>query len=331
MKARIADLAFMMGFFTPLAIIGRGRGSILMLHEVHADERLARFDGCTASQLEFTLATLRRWDIDLISMDELLPRLRSDNLRQFVVITLDDGYRDNLVTALPIFERYRAPALINVPTLAPTRELYCWWLGLRELVMTRDSVEFPPFGRRLDLGTLEAKRRSYRQMQSWMAGDFSRAEDLRTWFEAHGISFPALCDRFFMSEDELKACAAHPLVTIGGHSTTHRPLASLPEAEMRAELSDNRIYLENLLQTSVDHMAYPYGGKAQCGRREATAARDAGFRTAVAVRHGKLTESNLDSPHMLPREDIGYQGMSERRLYGVVNGLYGIRAGLVGA
>jgi peptidoglycan/xylan/chitin deacetylase (PgdA/CDA1 family) len=331
MKARIADLAFMMGFFTPLAIIGRGRGSILMLHEVHSDGTLAQFDGCTAAQLDFTLATLRRWDIDLISMDELLPRLRSDNLRQFVVITLDDGYRDNLTHALPVFERYRAPALINVPTLAPTRELFCWWLGLRELVMTRDSLEFPAFERKVDLGSMEAKRSGYRQMQSWMAADFSRANDLRPWFESHGISFPSLCDRAFMGEDELRACAAHPLITIGGHATTHRPLASLSEPEMRDELSENRAYLESLLQVPVDHMAYPYGGKAQCGRREAIAARDAGFKTALAVRHGKLTESSLDAPHMLPREDIGYQGMSERRLYGVVNGLYGIRAGLVGA
>lgn len=331
MKAKIADLAFMMGFFTPLAVIGRGRGSILMLHEVHADDRLARFDGCTKAQLEFTLSTLRRWDIDLISMDELLPRLRSDNLRQFVVITLDDGYRDNFTNALPIFERYRAPALISVPTFAPTRELYSWWLGVRELVLKKDSLEFPALGRRLDLGTIEAKRRAYRLMQGWFAGDFTRANEWRPWFESHGISFPDLNDRFFMGEDELRACAAHPLITIGGHSTTHRPLASLPEATMRAEITDNKAYLEDLLQTPVDHMAYPYGGKAQCGRREAAAAREAGYKTAIAVRHGKLVESSLDSPHMLPREDIGYQGISERRLYGIVNGLYGIRAGLVRA
>ena len=134
-----------------------------------------------------------------------------------------------------------------------------------------------------------------------------------------------------MNDEELRRCAAHPLITIGGHSTTHRSLASLPEREMRLELSDNKAFIENLLQLPVNHMAYPYGGKNQCGQREAAAARDSGFKTAIAVRHGRLTAESADHPYLLPREDAGYHGMKGRQLYGLINGLYGLRAGLLGA
>lgn len=331
MRGKLADLAFDLGLFKLVAPFTRGRGAILMLHEVHAEPELARFDGCTTAQLDRILAALRKWDVDLIAMDDLLPRLRSGNPKQFVVVTLDDGYRDNLTNALPVLERYQAPALINVPTQAVTRDLFCWWLALRELFMTRDTLQIGPIGRTLDLRTLQAKRSEYRRVQRWFAADFTRACELRSWFDAQGVSFPDLCERFFLNEDELKRCAAHPLITIGGHSTTHRSLASLTEAEMRSELSDNKAFLENLLQTPVDHMAYPYGGKEQCGPREAAAARDSGYKSAIAVRHGRLTSQKADDPFLLPREDAGYHGMKERQLYGVINGLYGLRAGLGGA
>ena len=331
MRGKLADLAFDLGLFKLVASFSRGRGAVLMLHEIHADDELARFDGCTAAQFDRMLAAIRRWDIDLIAMDELLPRLRSDNPRQFVVITLDDGYRDNITNALPVLERHNAPALINVPTRAVTRDLFCWWLGLRELFMTRDTLRIGPIGRTLDIRSASAKRAEYRRAHRWLAADFTRADELRSWFDDQGVSFPDLCERFFLDEAELKRAATHPLITIGGHSTTHHSLADLPEAEMRAELVDNKAFLEDLLQAPVDHMAYPYGGKDQCGPREAAAAREAGYKSAVAVRHGRLTTQKGDDPYLLPRQDAGYHGMNERQLYGVINGLYGLRAGLGGA
>lgn len=331
MREKLADLAFRLGLLKLVASFGRGRGTILMLHEVHADEALARFEGCTAGQLEFILSTLRKWEIDLIAIDELLPRLGSGDPRPFAVITFDDGYRDNLTNALPILERHRAPALISVPTQAVTRELCCWWLALRELFMTRDSLDFEPLDCRFALHSPEARLMAYRQARAWIAADFTRAWEHRSWFESEGISFPDLCSRFFMDEHELRACAAHPLITIGGHATTHRSLASLPDGEMRWELSANKAYLENLLQVTVEHLVYPYGGKDQCGVREAAGARDAGYKSAIAVRHGRLDASTVADPFLMPRQDAGYHGMTERQLYGIVNGLYGIRAGLRGA
>jgi len=331
MRGKLADLAFDLGLFKPVASVSRGRGALLMLHEVHSDVALARYDGTTVDELDRALAALRQWDIDLIAIDEFLPRLRSENPRQFVVLTFDDGYRDNLVNALPVLEKYQAPALINVPTQAVTRELFCWWLALRELFLSRDSLQIGPLGRHLDIRSPQAKFAEYRRVQRWFAADFTKACDLRPWFEDQGVSFPALCARFFMNDEELRRCAAHPLITIGGHSTTHRPLAALPEAEMRSELADNKLFLESLLQMPVDHMAYPYGGSDQCGPREALAARESGFKTAIAVRHGKVTARIAEDPYLVPREDIGYHGMRDRQLYGLVNGFYGLRAGLSGA
>lgn len=46
---------------------------------------------------------------------------------------------------------------------------------------------------------------------------------------------------------------------VGGHTHTHQPLRGLPDREVRQELSASQSVLEDLLGTSVESFAYPYG------------------------------------------------------------------------
>mgnify|MGYP003886498345 CR=1 FL=1 len=323
LKSRLIDAAFRCGFFSPLAKLKRGRGAILMFHEVHSDPLKAAFYGCTTLQLDMILKALRSWDIDLIGAHELLPRLQSDNPRQFVLITFDDGYRDNLYNALPILQKYNAPALINVPTGAVTRDLYCWWLALRDLFMTRDELRVgAQEGRHIVLSSAEKRLSEYAAVNGWLAEDFTRAFQLKELFEDEGVDFSGLCEEAFLDEAGLKQLAADPLITIGAHTVTHRSLAALSETEVHEELLCNKQYLEGLLDTPVQHLAYPFGGAGQCGIREAKSAKDIGFDIAIAVRPGILKTTDLEDPFLLARSDAGYLGITERQLYFMINGLY---------
>jgi hypothetical protein len=88
MRGTLADMAFDLGLFQFAAFFSRGRGTLLMLHEIHSDGTLARYDGTTIAELDRMLAALRRWDIDLIAMDDLLPRLKSDNPSMTAIATI---------------------------------------------------------------------------------------------------------------------------------------------------------------------------------------------------------------------------------------------------
>ncbi|HOX08555.1 MAG TPA: polysaccharide deacetylase family protein [Planctomycetota bacterium] len=72
-------------------------------------------------------------------------------------------------------------------------------------------------------------------------------------------------------------------VTIGSHCLTHRPLTSLSDEAVRAELVDSRFRLEAAAGGPVEHLAYPFGSY---GSREKQIAREAGYRTAVSTRRG---------------------------------------------
>lgn len=58
---------------------------------------------------------------------------------------------------------------------------------------------------------------------------------------------------------QIKELAAHPLITIGAHSITHRALTYLSEHQRRYEIGDCKRRLEELTQRAVKFFAYPEG------------------------------------------------------------------------
>ncbi|MEM9291345.1 MAG: polysaccharide deacetylase family protein [Acidobacteriota bacterium] len=87
-------------------------------------------------------------------------------------------------------------------------------------------------------------------------------------------------DRFDgLGVEGLRRLAADPLVTIGAHSVHHPRLSELEDDELRRELEGPRRYLQDLLQSPVDYLAYPFG---DFDLRVARAAAAAGYRAAFA-------------------------------------------------
>jgi peptidoglycan/xylan/chitin deacetylase (PgdA/CDA1 family) len=236
--------------------------------------------------------------------------MNNDRSGRYAVLTFDDGYRDNVSVALPIMERYNAPFTIYVPTGAPTRSMYSWWLGLRKLFVSRDSVTIEALGRRFECPDLQSKLSAFEEVQLWVHQDFRRAAVLESTFEKAGISLAALNDAYFLDERELRDLGCHPLASIGGHTASHAALVTLDQSSARAELANNRSYLENLLQLPVRHFAYPYGA---FGPREEQLASDVGFRTAVTTEHARLYDSKVNQ-FALPRVGAYIGGVSAARV-----------------
>ena len=281
-----------------------GRGTILMFHEVQNDPSAQLMTGTDASFLDRILGRLKRNGVDIVTMDEALRRLsEQDRTRHFAVLTFDDGYRDNRDVALPILEAHGAPFTMYVPTGAIDRTLFSWWLGLRALILTNESVEIEPMGRRIACSGREAKTAALNDVVSWVRRDAAHAPMLAPVFRQAGLSLEGINERFFLAANDVKALAAHPLASIGAHTATHPVLSTLDSGAVRSEMSDNRARLEALIQKPVHHLAYPYGKPRACGPREAAIAAAVGFQSAVTTSFRKLTEA---SPRfLLPRLGIG--------------------------
>ena len=291
--------------------------AIILLHEVQRDCRSELMTGISVSLFEHLLDWLRREGWSIVSLDECLEKLaRNDRSRRYAVLTFDDGYRDNVSVALPILERHNAPFIVYVPTGAPTRSMPSWWLGLRKFFLSRDRATIDALDRQFHCSDFRSKMSAFDEVIRWVHQDYRRAALLTPTFERNGISLPALNDEYFLDERELGILARHPLASIGGHTTSHAALPTLDSSSARAELADNRGYLENLLQMSVRHVAYPYGA---CGPREEHLANDVGFQTAVTTRQKRLYDHKLNH-FALPRIGVYSRSGFRARMSGIIEG-----------
>ena len=246
------------------------RGVILTLHEIHNDLDGELCTGCPTALFERLIIWLRGLEWDIITLDDALNRLNNPmQTRRFAVITFDDGYRDNITHALPILRRAQVPFTTFIPTGAITRELYAWWLGLRELFRINEEVEIPFLDRTFVCRDLRGKRAALSAATRWAHENFSRVSNFSCIFAKYRISLESLCDRYFINENELRSLASDPLATIGGHTVSHPALATLADADISREMAQNRAYLQERLNREINHFAYPYGSPAACGPREA--------------------------------------------------------------
>lgn len=86
---------------------------ILMLHTVNDSPEKNPLGSLSVSSRGFEayLKVFKKWKYQMISMDDLLNKRYEEN-KPFIVITFDDGYKDNLTVALPILKKYGARATI---------------------------------------------------------------------------------------------------------------------------------------------------------------------------------------------------------------------------
>jgi peptidoglycan/xylan/chitin deacetylase (PgdA/CDA1 family) len=85
-----------------------------------------------------------------------------------------------------------------------------------------------------------------------------------------------------LSPPQLAALAGLAGVEVGAHAVRHRRLDELDVAEVADELRVSKAQLEDLTQRSIRSFAYPHGSY---DRRVRTAAIDAGYRSAAAVKN----------------------------------------------
>ena len=281
-----------------------GRGTIFMLHSVLDDSDVLPQDNTHTSLrfLKMALDYCRSKKLEIVTLSEAMRRLRLPATEPFVCFTFDDGYRDNVTRALPLFRQYNAPLTIYVTTSFLDRSYgEYWWGQLRHVIHEAAQLEVEAIGRKFKLERPKDKAAAYRELAAAINRNEWNLEDANTLFERRGVSVVEALDRDAMTDAELVQYARDPLLEIGGHTTSHKRLAQLNDAEAFVEITQNKDYLEQLLNREVSHLAYPYGDAKSCGDRDFRLARRANFKTAVTTRFGNLFQQHTNDETALPR------------------------------
>lgn len=303
-------------------------GAIFTLHHIRAQQQ--PFPGfhpnsCLETTPEFLIAVLdrlRSQGIEFVSLAEAVSRIRrGDTERRFAAFTIDDGYRDNLEQALPIFERYACPFTVFVATRIVDGDADLWWLALEEIVAQNAAVTACIRGAQTPFACASAaeKTAAYNTIY-WYWRSLREPEQrrkARNLCSRYGINLKTVCSREAMTWDDVRTLAAHPLASIGAHTINHVALAKLDEADARQEMRASKLRIEQELATTVSHFCYPYGDPASAGLREFVLARELGFEAAVTTRKGLIYPDHGQHLTALPRVSLNgdYESLRYLDLY----------------
>lgn len=303
-------------------LLSRSRGVILTLHRVLPDEP-ADFSPnailqVTPDFLDYCIERIRALGVDIVTLDEALERLATPAKgRPFVVLTFDDGYRDNLRHALPILRRHEAPFTLYVPTAYPDGVGQIWWQAIEDIIERQQAVTFTEDGETeyVDTQTLAEKREAFDRLY-WRMRKLPEPERLKLLAEFtgnYGYDLEKQCRDLIMSWQELRLFAGEPLCTIGAHTVNHYELAKLSFDDAANEMAHSGDIIHAQFGIKPEHFSYPLGGPLSCGQREFDLARELGFRTAVTTRPGGLYPHHLKTPTALPR--VSLNGYFQKRRY----------------
>lgn len=293
-----------------IAPFTRGDGVIFMLHRV-TPEPVRDFEPNRILKIrpEFLDQVIRQVieaGFEILRIDEIPDRLAdTQSGRPFACFTLDDGYRDNLEHALPVFRRHGVPFTVYVPSDYADGMGDLWWLMLERIIDLSSTVSVVMHGvpRQFETTTNADKDKAYQEIYWWLRS-ISEEEarvivnDLAT---AAGLDRTELCRSLMMNWDEVGELAADPLVTIGAHTCRHMALAKLDADTARAEVHQSILRIETELGRPCRHFSYPYGCKSSAGEREFELAKGLGLATAVTTQKGLVDSAHAANLMTLPR------------------------------
>jgi peptidoglycan/xylan/chitin deacetylase (PgdA/CDA1 family) len=251
----------------------------------------------TPEEFDAQLVYLRR-HFRPISLDELLAarRARRPLPADSVLVTFDDGYRDNHDYALPILARHGIKALFFITTGFVTERRVFWWdriaLILRRSQRPRVRIEYPEPDE-LDLSTAESRTQAIKRMNRVVKDCYGL--DLERFLDgladACGVVWSldedrALAERSLMSWKEVRALRAAGM-DIGSHTSGHRVLQTLKPDQLVVELAGSRAKLEQEIGEPITTIGYPVGRSIRAfdGVRRAivNAGYELGFTTVPGV------------------------------------------------
>lgn len=302
------------------------RGSVVLAYHRIADvpldpSRLAVSPANFGSQVDALAARAR-----VLSLPEAVRAARS-GADPGVVLTFDDGYRDNLVVASPLLATAGLRATVFVPAEAVDRTHGFWWDDLEgiafrsrtlperlELTLAGKPVAWEAGGP-IDRGELDGTFRSwcvwrdppatprqdlYRRLWSvFLKLDTDARREAMEGLLAAGFDRPPNAHPT-LTRDELATLIGEGTFELGAHTRTHPWLAGLSERRQRAEVVDGTDELAAAAGVRPRSFSYPFGAYDDV---TVGVVRDVGFEVACTTEDGVL--GSRTDPLRVPRFMVG--------------------------
>jgi peptidoglycan/xylan/chitin deacetylase (PgdA/CDA1 family) len=266
----------------------QGCGRILMYHGVSQQGAQA-----LAEQLHYLVRHFK-----VVSLETMLDRLMNGSFSPAheIVLTFDDGLRNNLTVVYPILRELQVPATMFIcPALVESgqwlwnHEMRCrlQTLAPQNLAELRMKLLAPGTSVEAIIEWMKTLRLQQRRMaEATIRQATAGFQPTATQREAFDI----------MDWDDLRSLDCN-LITVGSHTLSHPILTTLTAEEIESEILESRRCLEQQLQRKADFFCYPNGAYD----KRAYQLVQKTYCAAVTTESGVLDGSQGLDLHRLPR------------------------------
>ena len=276
---------------------------ILMYHRVLAQSDPFLPDDINAEEFSVQMRLLEE-RYHTFTLSEAVRRLSDHSLPpRSVVVTFDDGYRDNCDVALPILQQHGIPATFfvasgflgggrmwNDTVIEAIRRVDRGELDLSRLEQGCHTVSGD--GDRISLMQQLIRALKYLPMDT-------RESRVNELLAAVGKSLP---DDLMMEPEQVRVLSDAGM-EIGGHTRSHPILGRVDLAQAEKEIVSGRDDLQEITGNRITVFAYPNGRPGQDYQREhVELLRQNGFDCAVSTAWGCVTGNadRLQLPRIAP-------------------------------
>ncbi|MBN9386983.1 MAG: polysaccharide deacetylase family protein [Chloroflexi bacterium] len=233
------------------------------------------------------------------------------NMARSVVVTFDDGYRDNFYNAKPVLEKFDVPATIFVTTGRIEKNGEFWWDALEAILLQPGelpaslSLTFGQETKGWELGQNTVytpdEVRQHKNWRAWetppttrhrlyqelyaLLNPLSPAEqqaklaELRAW---SGLEETTRFEYGSVNAAELQGLVKDNLVEIGAHTVNHVNLSTLPTSRQSYEIKESKDTLETIIDRPVKSFAYTFGRKVDYNQSTTKLVQELGFNCACS-------------------------------------------------
>ena len=238
---------------------------------------------------------LKRY-FELVSQPDT-DRPRQPGAKGRVLLTFDDGFRNNAEIVAPILRKYEAPAIFFISSRHATPGKYLWFSYLCALERHFPGSALSFRGELFNMSQSE-RQRSIQQLRKRLLGMIPHPAAM---YNAIEDDLPPLEDfvsetdlaRSYagMSAEQVAELAADPLFAVGVHTIDHPFLTRCEAAEVSRQIEGNRAWLENASGRKCDTIAYPNG---DYDSNLLNACHQAGFARGYVVSRRTVAASRLE-------------------------------------
>ncbi len=251
----------------------------------------------------------------VLSIDDAIESVKNKSVpERAVVITFDDGFKDNYENALPIIKKYGLTATFYI-TSNPIKQSSSFWVSWMQIIIANaDPEKFELLGKQFSVPdqVIKAGKNNRQELTSYLTIKINQAsldkkkilfEQIAEILQVAPTDKNSITAEIMMDEEDVKKMTEQGM-TIGSHTVNHPILTSLNEKQILTELVQSKNQLEEITGQTVKHFAHPNGPGGIINYSELTAnlIEQVGYDSSCTSIRGMISEQS--NCYLLPRLDI---------------------------